>query len=124
LIRIVGVQRHESPRQEFILLQNQGGLRINLKGHLVVADSAFERGDLSQAAHAFSDDALIPPGMYVLLFTGSGEPRWGKTKDGAMVFYTYMNRADSIWEHTPGPLHVLNKHHTYAERSPNALLLR
>lgn len=123
VIRIVGVQRHELPEKEFILLQNQGGLRVNLRGHLVASELAIADSDLSFSAHAFSDEALIPPGMYVLLSTGRGSPRWTKTKDGQMLYYAYMNRESSVWEHTPGALHVLNMQHTYTERPP-ALLLR
>lgn len=123
MIRIVGVQRNDSPSKEFVLLQNQGSLRINLRGHLVLAEMAIEESDLSFAAHVFADEALIPPGMYVLLSTGSGEPRWTKTKDGAMLFYAFMNRERPVWDRAGGPLHVLSPHHTYTERGP-ALLLR
>ncbi|AIE86380.1 hypothetical protein [Fimbriimonas ginsengisoli] len=123
MIRIVGVQRHESPQKEFILLQNQGSLRINLKGHVIASESAIANSDLSFAAHAFPDEALIPPGMYVLLSTGSGESRWTKTKEGALLYYAYMNRETPVWFHTNGAVHVLSLQHTYADRGP-ALLLR
>jgi hypothetical protein len=123
VIRIVGVQRHELPEKEFILLQNQGSLRINLKGHIVAGETAIATSDLSFAAHALADDALIPPGMYVLLSSGCGEPKWKTTKDGAMIYYTYMNRASSVWDRVFGNVHLLGLQHTYAERS-QALLLR
>jgi hypothetical protein len=123
VIRIVGVQRHELPQKEFVLLQNQGSLRINLKGHLVASESAIDTSDLSFAAHAISDDVLVPPGMYVLLSTGVGEPRWTKTKEGAMIYYTYMRRPGSVWDRTCGAVHLLNLQHSYVDRGP-ALLLR
>jgi hypothetical protein len=123
LIRIIGVQRDENPQREFVLLQNQGALRINLRGHLLLGERALESNDLSQAGHAFAEEALIPAGMYVLLHTGIGESRWTRTKDGAMVYYTYMNRPQSVWQDAPGPIHILNTQHTYAERA-EALLLR
>lgn len=104
-------------------MQNQGGLRINLRGHLVVSDQSIASGDLCTGAHAFNDEALIPPGMYVLLFTGHGESRWARTKDSALVYYCYMNRDASVWESQTGALHVLATQHTYTERPP-ALLLR
>jgi len=124
VIRIVGVQRNESPSQEFILLQNQGGLRTNVRGHVVLTETAIANSDLSFAAHIFADEALIPPGMYVLLSTGEGEPRWAKTKDGAMVYYAYMNRTQSVWQNSPGTLHVLSVQNTYSDRRAEALLLR
>ena len=122
MIRIVGLQRSESATQEFVLLQNQGSLRLSLRGHVVLSDSAIEDSNLSVAAHAFSDDALIPPGMFVLLFSGRGTPRWTRSKDGALVFYAFMNRDVAVWNWCLGPIHVLNTHHTYAERAPALLL--
>jgi hypothetical protein len=111
------------PEKEFILLQNQGALRSGLRGHVVMSEQAVNTSNLCDSAHAFNDEVLIPPGMYVLLYSGTGTPRWAKTKDGAMVYYTYMNRNEAVWEVAPGSLHVLNTHHTYADKPP-ALLLR
>lgn len=123
VIRIVGLQRNESVAQEFVLLQNQGSLRLNLRGHIVVSENAITESDLTQAAHAFSDDVLIPPGMYVLLITGNGQSRWARTKDGALVYYAFMNRDSSVWNRYSCPVHLLCTQHTYSERPP-ALLLR
>ncbi len=116
MLRIVGIQKSNQAEQEFVLLQNQGSMRISLRGHVVVSDCAVDAGDLAMNAHAFKDDIQVPPGMYVLLFSGLGKSRWAKTKDGAMVYYTYMNRDSSVWEGSAGPLHVLNRIHTFAER--------
>ncbi len=123
MIRIVGLQRNESAAQEFVLLQNQGSLRLNLRGHLVLSEVAIDEGDLTNAAHIFNDEALIPPGMYVLLFTGAGTPRWARTKDGALVYYAFMNRSQPVWERCTGPVHLLSTQHSFSERPP-ALLLR
>jgi hypothetical protein len=122
VIRIVGLQRSESTAQEFVLLQNQGSLRLSLKGHLVVSEAAIQASDLSFAAHAFSDDVQVPPGMYILLATGRGQPRWTKTKEGALVYYAYMNRDTCVWEQAAGPLHILSPQHTYTERQAPLLL--
>jgi hypothetical protein len=116
VLRIVGVQKNAFAEQEFVLLQNQGSMRISLRGHVVLSECAVNTGDLGITAHAFKDDVNVPPGMYVILFSGSGVPRWAKTKDGAMVYYSYMGREASVWNRGTGPLHVLNKIHTYAER--------
>jgi hypothetical protein len=123
LIRIVGLQRNAVPDKEFVLLQNQGGLRASIRGHVVASEVAFHAGDLGGGSHAFNDDVLVPPGMYVILYTGNGSPRWARTKDGQMVYYTYMNRSSAVWDSLPGAVHVLSTHHTYAEKPP-ALLLR
>ena len=123
MIRIVGVQRNTQPDKEFVLLQNQGSLRLNLRGHILASDEAFQTSNLTAASHAFGDDALIPPGMYVILYSGVGAPRWTKTKEGQMVYYTYMGRGHSVWEYAPGSVHILSTQHTYVEKPP-ALLLR
>jgi hypothetical protein len=123
LIRIVGVERNEVPEKEFVLLQNQGGLRSNLKGHVVMSDHAMTTGDLIAGSYAFCDEMLIPPGTFVLLSTGVGESRWLRTKDGAMVFYAYMNRRASMWTQYQGPVHLLSLQHTYTGRK-EALMLR
>lgn len=123
MIRIIGVQRNAAPEQEFLLLQNQGGLRVKLRGHVVMSECALGDGNLSQYAHVFCDDVQVPAGMYVLLASGSGEPRWAKTRDGQMIYYCYMNRLSPVWEFCAGPVHILAPQHTYAERGP-ALLLK
>ena len=123
MIRIVGVQRNISAQAEFVLLQNQGGLRLSLRGHVLMSDCTLDSNALEQTAHLFRDDVLIPPGNFVILFSGHGEPRWAKTKDQQVIYYTYMSRLHSVWDKCTGPMHVLSPHHTYAERR-EALVLR
>lgn len=124
MIRIVGIKRCESPESEFILLQNQGGRRLPLRGHGVVSETALTTGDLSVAAHVMNEDELIPSGFFVMLVTGKGESRWSRTKDGAHVYMAFMNRPHSVWHNYPGPLHVFSTQHTYVERTSEPLLLR
>ena len=88
-----------------------------------MSETAIEEADLSRAAHVFNDDVLIPPGMYVLLFSGAGTARWARTKDGALVYYAFMNRDSSVWDRCTGPVHLLSTQHSFADRAP-ALLLR
>jgi hypothetical protein len=116
MIRIIGVQRNDDPQSEFILLQNQGSMRVNLRGHAVVSDAAIESCNPLAGGHVFADDITVPPGMYVLLRTCAGEPKWGRTKDGALVYHTYMARCDRVWGEGGGPLHVLSIQHSYVER--------
>ncbi|MFY9234771.1 MAG: hypothetical protein WAO58_09975 [Fimbriimonadaceae bacterium] len=122
MIRIIGIQKSDEPDREFILLQNQGSLRAHLKGHAVMSEDAVETGNLGTGAHVFGDDIHIPPGKYVLLITGAGEPRWTKTKDGQLMFQTYMNWERPVWSSLAGPVHVLNTQHSFTERSSAVLL--
>jgi len=116
MIRIVAVQKSANPSEEFVLLQNQGSLRIVLRGHVVMSESAIASDDMFRAAHAFSEEEKIPAGMYVLLRSGTGISRWTKTKDGSLVYYSFMGRDRSVWNDTMGPMHVLAPQHTFTER--------
>lgn len=122
MIRIVGVQRNAFAEQEFVLLQNQGSNQISLRGHLVLSDCAWESGEMRDQAHVFRDDVEIPPDMYVILFSGHGSPRWAHTKDGTRVYYAYMGRDSSVWTRAEGPLHVLQRTHSFSQ-SREALLV-
>lgn len=117
MLRIVGVQRNDNPVEEFVLLQNQGHMRVSLHGHLLVAESAYQEVPLDRCAYAFSDDEFIPPSLFVILSTATGQPHWGKTKDGSYVYYTYMNRASGFWNGCSLPLHILAPQHTFVDRS-------
>lgn len=88
-----------------------------------MADSTITNEEWRESSHVFTDDVLVPPGMYVLLATTTGESRWSKTKDGAMIYYSFMNRDRAVWEANPGPVHLMALQHTYVDRGP-ALLLR
>ena len=82
-----------------------------------MSQSALEGAELASVAHVFAEETLIPPGVYVVLSTGPGEPRWAKTKEGTLVYYTYMSRGHSVWDHCSGPIHILSTHHTYTGRA-------
>lgn len=121
MIRIVGVQRNPNVEHEFVLLQNQGGLRLNLRGHVLLAERAID-GDAPEFMHIFREDVSIAAGNFVLLHSGAGSQRWMRTKDLQLVYYTFMHRDYPVWDRTLGPIHILSPHHTYAERR-EALLL-
>jgi hypothetical protein len=116
MIRIVAVQKSANPDEEFVLLQNQGSLRISLRGHVVLSECSIDSEVIGRAAHVFSDEEKVPAGMYILLRSGSGSSRWTKTKDGSLVYYAYMGRTSAVWEKSTGPLHLLGPQHTFAER--------
>lgn len=120
MLRIVGLQRNESAQREFVLLQNQGTLRLQLRGHILIADATISTPNGS--SHVFAEDVIVPGGTYVLVTTGIGESRWAKTKDGALVFYTFMNRPAPIWTADLGPVHILAIQHSYTERPATATI--
>lgn len=117
MLRIVGLNRSANPEDEFILFQNQGQLRVVLRGYVVMSESMIESHDACEYMHLFRDDEAIPTGMYVMLSTGKGQPGWRRTRDGALVFHTYMNKEMSVWEDAACPFHVLAPQHAYAARN-------
>lgn len=121
MIRIVGVQRGSDAQQEFLLLQNQCAMRQMLRGHAIVSEEALapSRGG---ATFLFTDEEWIGPGAFVLLFSGSGIPRWSRTKDGAPVFITYMGVARPAWTNSD-TIHILHLGHSYVERKTAPLTL-
>lgn len=116
MIRIIGVQRNEEIGGEFVLLQNQGSLKINLKGHIVASQTALEGGDTSDGLHVFTDDVDVHPGMYVLLRTCPGVGHWNYMQDRYSTYYAYMHRRTPVWVRHKGPLHVLSLQHSWVER--------
>jgi len=116
LLRIVGIQRDSSVGREFVLLQNQGSMRVILRGHVLFADRSITTGNLTEHGHAFHEEEAIPSGMFVLLRSGAGEGKWGKTKEGQMVYHAFMDRLEPVWPVSAGVLHVLKTQHTFAER--------
>ena len=116
MLRIVGIQRDSSVNREFVLLQNQGSMRVILRGHVLMADRSITTGNLTDHGHAFHEEEAVPSGMFVLLRSGPGEPKWGKTKEGQMVYHAFMDRQEAVWPASAGALHVLKTQHTFAER--------
>jgi hypothetical protein len=104
-----------------MLLQNQGNLRVQLRGHVLLCDHAISQRDGS-GSFVFADEAIIPPGAYVLLHSGIGISKWARTRDGALVFHTFMDRESPYWLHESGPIHVLSAHHTFVERGATQLI--
>ncbi len=107
-----------------MLLQNQGNLRISLRGHVLLSECALSGRDLTKSSHVFADDEWIPAGMYVLLVTGRGEAKWTKSKDGALIFHAFMDRDFPVWDRCESPLHLLNRQHSFVEPKVPALVLK
>lgn len=123
MIRIVGLQRSEQIAQEFILLQNQGSMRHNLRGLAIVAEPAFDADNAEAHVLLLKDDVDLMPGQYALVRTCSGTPRWSHTAEGHHIYYAYANRTSPLWSDCPGPIHVLAPQHTYCERLLEPLLV-
>lgn len=117
MLRIVGVQRSDNPKEEFILIQNQGSLRVGLRGHAILSDAAdtMPAWDATRL-YAFTLDEKVFSGGFVLLSTGCGTDRWAKTTDGSQVLRVFANRSEPLWSDHPGSLILLAPQHVYPER--------
>ena len=125
MLRIVGVEKSERAAREFILLQNQSGLRMSLAGHAVIAGGLVGGETFEEApdVHVFREQEQIPGGTFVLLSTGHGNPCWALTKDGQRIFHVYMNRDRPVWSRREGPVSLLGVQHTYIPRRAQQLVL-
>ncbi|MCU0315269.1 MAG: hypothetical protein MUC92_01615 [Fimbriimonadaceae bacterium] len=121
MIRIVGVQRSEDATQEFVVLQNQGSMRANLRGHALVAESAVDEPYLSDALFVIPDEIDLMPGQYCLLRTCPGRPRWCHKQEGYSVYYSYMGRSRAVWVNASGCLSILAPQHTFALKPQESL---
>lgn len=124
MIRIVGLQRHEDPTQEFVLLQNQGGMRVNLRGHALMAESTIDNSAGLQDVFVINEDVSLQPGQYALVRTCHTSGRWCNKAEGYSVYYLGLGRAVSIWNDIPGPVHLLAPQHTFAERGEPLVVKR
>lgn len=124
MIRIVGVQRHSDPTQEFVLLQNQGGMRVQLRGHALVAEAALNDRVGFQEVFVLREDVSLQPGQYALVRTCQTSGRWCHKQDGYSVYYLGLDRLDPVWNNHEGPIHILAPQHTFCERQSDAYLVK
>lgn len=113
MIRIVAIEHAAQPEGEFILFQNQGSMREILRGHCVMSERCLN-GETG-TSYAFPEDEPIPSGAFIMLRTGYGQPRWGRTRDGAQIYVTFMGQDQHAWDETAGVIHILKVQHTYRE---------
>lgn len=116
MVRIVGVQRSGEAAGEFLLLQNQGAMRVRLMGHWVASDELTRNG--AGSGHLFTDDVWIGPGQFIVLHSKCGQSRWTTARDGAQVYTAYAGSPTPLWLRDD-PIHVLSIQHTYSrQREP------
>lgn len=117
MLRIVGVQRGSRPEEEFILLQNQGSLRVLLRGHAILSDASDTLpARLASRMYAFTLDEKVLSGGFVLLSSTRGSDGWVKTKDGSQVLRVFANCDQVLWSDHPGTIMILAPQHVYPER--------
>lgn len=123
MIRIVGIQRSDDPSSEFVVLQNQGSMRVNLRGHALLDPETMESPDRAPFAVVVQDDIDIPPGHYAVVRTGLGTSRWCHKTEGYHIYYSFLGKTESIWSQRPGRIVVLAPQHTYSDKAVEALFV-
>lgn len=120
MLRIVGVQSGDEACDEFVLLQNQGVLKIHLRGTILTDEFALCGGEgfSRDRMFVFSDDVVVPPSAYVMVVTGPGRDGWSRSRDGSPVYFAYWNRSKPVWSQASAPLHVLGVLHTKMPSAP------
>ena len=121
MIRIVGVQRSGEVGQEFVLLQNQGSMRVSMRGYALVAEGALSGEDATVCV--LTEEVDLHPGMYMLVRSCIGPSRWTKIGEGAPVYYSYLGRTKVLWGSAHSPVHLLAPQHTYVERGTEAMVI-
>lgn len=124
-MRIVGIQCHRDPQSEFVLLQNQGALKTDVVGSILLdEDAILGNGQLDcSRIYAFTESLIVPASAYVMLISGIGEPGWARSRDKSLVFHQYWQRRDSVWSPEPRRLRLLGVAHTLQLRNPDALFV-
>lgn len=121
MIRIVGIQRSDDSRSEFVVLQNQGNMRVNLRGHALLSQSILDEG--VGRAYVLRDDVDLPAGHYCVVRTGRGEAKWCHRHEGYHIYHAFLHEPAPIWGSAEGAVMLLAPQHTYAERSIERLLV-
>lgn len=124
MIRIVGVQRNENIGQEFVLLQNQGNMRLNLRGYTLIAESAIDEPAGLQEAYVIAEDIDIPAGHHAAIRTGSGTSTWCHKHDGYHIYHLFLGRNTPIWARLTGDVHLLAPTHKYSDKQIEKLLVK
>lgn len=123
MIRIVGIQRSEDPNQEFVVLQNQGNMRVNLRGHALLSESSIGDPDGHPEIHVITEDMDIPAGHHCVVRTGIGACRWCHKHEGFHIYHAFLGRTSPVWHRFPGAVHILAPTHTYSGRTGESLLV-
>ena len=108
MLKIVEVHPAANPQGEYVVLQNQGLVTVNLRGWAICTEDYLTGSPQEAAAgmYVFREDIAVKPYARVVLFTGGGEAGWVPTVDGKQAYCAYWGRTQAIWKHSQ-TVHVL-----------------
>ncbi len=102
MLKILELHPSQNPQGEYVVLENQGLVTINLKGYALCSE-AFLQGEKRQLAdemYVFREEIPVKPFQRVVLFSGDGEDCWVPTIDGKQAYCAYWHRDNGMWSHT------------------------
>jgi hypothetical protein len=109
MLKIEEVHASAGVQGEYVVLQNQGLLTVNLRGWALCTNAFLEGDDtrIAEEMYIFREDEQIKPYTRVVLFTGKGDNGWVPTIDGRLAYCAYWGRQERIWTIT-SHVHVLH----------------
>jgi hypothetical protein len=112
MLKIVEVHPGQSAQSEYVVLQNQGVMTVDLRGWALCTDAYLtgDPGRMADEMYIFREAIPIKPYTRVVLFTGIGENGWVPTIDGKQAYCAYWNRSERVWSRSANVhvLHVFN----------------
>ena len=108
MLRIIDIQVSGTAAGEWVVIQNQGMIPLNLRGWIVTGDM-YLTGQAESAAKQmfiFTADEVIKPGVRAVLISSYGSDSWFPTVEGGSAYVAYANRAESLWSQAD-ELHLL-----------------
>ena len=108
MLKIIEVHPSANPQGEYVVLQNQGLVTVNLRGWAVCTEDYLE-GNTHEAVagmYIFREEIVVKPYARVVLFTGCGDAGWVPTVDGKQAYCAYWGRTQTVWKRSQ-VVHVL-----------------
>ena len=99
MLKIVEIHSAITVQNEYIVLQNQGVVTVNLKGWAVCTDAYLLENELfmKSGMYVFRMSEEVKPYTHVVLFTGAGESGWVPTNDGRLAYCAYWGNSERVW---------------------------
>lgn len=116
MLRVVAVQRDADPEREFILLQNQSALRLQLRDHVLLFSGLIG----SRILHIFTDDEFIFGSAFVQLRQGVGQPHWARTRDGSAIYVVNLGERIPLSTDPSDEIKLLKPCHSFRELRQHA----
>lgn len=120
MLKIVDLHLAQTPSAEYVVLQNQGLMTVDLHGWVLCSEKYLlgEPVAASRETYVFTDHVSVKPYGRVVLFTGAGISGWYPTTDGKQAYVCYWGQRDTVWDRAE-QIHLLYSASSRKVTSPN-----